>query len=288
MITKFKRLGVAAMICLAAMAQTAGAHMPSDPAATGDIARLSAAANLILQGKVKKVAYHTHRMGGRAMPFAYVTYEVKTRLFGAPAGEITLRFIGGPDGTGGFVAAEGVPTFSPGDEDILFVRSNGEDGCPLVMCEFGRFRILGDTVHDGHGEPVTTLSNGRMRSGGAIPPALRRTVYPAPAFEDVIKNPDVLASIRQMGLSLAQARAKYAREAAKEIVIETFESATDAEGARASARSGLPAPALRKDSVLNAIRGALVNQRRAAPKAIKNADPANVPPQPAPTPVAPK
>ena len=37
-----------------------------------------------------------------------------------------------------------------GDEDILFVAGNGENGCPIVMCEFGRYRVLDGVVYEAH------------------------------------------------------------------------------------------------------------------------------------------
>jgi hypothetical protein len=285
--SKTQWLGAVAGVCLAALSATAEAHAPSDPALVGDIAKLSAASNLIIQGKVKSVAYRNHAVSGREMPFAYVTYSVTGRMLGSAGNEITLRFIGGPDGRGGFVAAEGVPAFSPGDEDILFVKSNGDNGCPLVMCEFGRFRVLNGLVHDGHGEPVSTLTNGRMRAGGKTPPALQRTTYPAPSFDELIKNPSVLESIRQMGLTIDQARAKYAKEAAKEIVVETRESEATTEPGATSARAPVT-PGVQAASVLNAIRMTVASQRRATPALIQNADPARFTAPSAINPASPK
>lgn len=248
------------------------AHTPSDPSAVGDLGKLAAKSNLIIQGKVKAVAYRSHKIAGKDIPFAYVTYSVTSRLLGVSNNEITLRFIGGPDGLGSFVAAEGVPNFNAGDEDILFVKSNGDNGCPLVMCDFGRFRILNGNVYDGHGQPIATLDNGRMSTGGKAPEALLRTTYPAPSFDELLKNPQVAEQIRQMGLTVEQARAKYAREAGKEIVIGIKESEPKSDTPD-TARAAPPAP-IPASAVVSAIRSAVAQQRRAAPAMIKDADPA--------------
>ena len=79
-----------------------------------------------------------------SLPYTIVTYEIDKILHGAPlGGTYSMRFLGGSDGRGGFMTVSKVPLFQVGDEDLLFVSGNGEDGCPLVLCEWGRYRILG-------------------------------------------------------------------------------------------------------------------------------------------------
>ena len=70
------------------------------------------------------------------MPYTFVTYKVTKVMQGSAGRSLTLRFAGGADGRGGFVDVTGVPTFEVGDDDILFVKGNGSDGCPA-----GRMRV---------------------------------------------------------------------------------------------------------------------------------------------------
>jgi len=197
---------------LALLAGGAFAHSPPDPSAVGNIPRLSAGANLVVQGKATKVEYRTVRSAGSAMPYTFVTYSISKVLQGAAAApSITLRFLGGADGRGGFVSVEGVPVFQPGDEDILFIAHNGEgEGCALVNCEFGRFRVFQNGIYEAHGAPVLGVAGGRMKIGeGDGPIELATFRYPPPSFGEAIKDPEVLADIARLGLTVSQARAQY-------------------------------------------------------------------------------
>jgi hypothetical protein len=202
----------AVFAALALLAGGAFAHSPPDPSAVGNLPRLSAGANLVIQGKATKVEYRTVRSAGSAMPYTFVTYSISKVLQGtAAAPSITLRFLGGADGRGGFVSAEGVPLFQPGDEDILFIAHNGEGGgCALVNCEFGRFRVFQNGVYEAHGAPVLGVAGGRMQIGeGDGPIELATFRYPAPSFDEAIKDPEVRAEVARLGLTMAQARARY-------------------------------------------------------------------------------
>src|SRR5688572_25825206 len=76
----------------------ATAHSPSDPEAVGNIERLSAAANLVIHGKVTRVYYRMSAPGANGsvgIPYTFVTYSILKVLQGAaPKPIITLRFIG--------------------------------------------------------------------------------------------------------------------------------------------------------------------------------------------------
>ncbi len=112
----------------------------------------------------------------------FVTYDISDLIFateGKPT-QVTLRFIGGPDGQGRFLSVEGVPMFQPGDEDVLFVRSNGEDGCAVVMCEFGRYRIFKEAVYEAHGSPVTRVGKGRITTEATGPTSSMTSPSPRP------------------------------------------------------------------------------------------------------------
>lgn len=228
---------LAAALMVTAPQITVQAHSVADPSAIGDVGKLVAASNLVFHGKVKAIVYRSGKAGNGTIPYTFVTYAVDETLMGNPRPEVTMRFVGGSDGQGGFVAAEGVPSFSLGDEDILFVANNGSAGCPLVLCEFGRYRVYGGNVYEAHGSPVLSVVKGRIQSGGAGPAALQTISYPAPSFDDMIKNPAAMARIKSLGMTLDQARARYEREAPKTITIAT--GSTDKAAGQAPAKPGL-------------------------------------------------
>lgn len=268
------------VVALGLTSTSASAHTPRDASVARNIARLSAAANLVIRGKVTDVQYRPSapdRSGSPGIPYTFVTYSV-SEVFqgGAPGGKVTLRFIGGSDGRGGFLEASGVPQFNPGDEDILYILGNGENGCPLVECDFGRFRILNNVVYDGHGSPVTNIAEGKVVTKGSGPAALQTLRYPAPKFDELIKRPEVAAALKSSGMSVSQARARYDAEAPKFIETRTTggkagsadsASGADAAGAEASA-TGLAA-----DAFLSSVRSASVSSGARGVATIRSADP---------------
>lgn len=77
----------------------------------------------------------------------YVTFKVVRTLKGpAPTGDtVTLIFLGGTVGTDS-LSVPGMPTFSPGDREIVFVARNAKTYCPLIAAGHGRYRILRDAT----------------------------------------------------------------------------------------------------------------------------------------------
>jgi hypothetical protein len=205
----------------------AWAHIPSNPEAVGNLSLLAAASNLVIHGKVTRVIYRVSDAGSERVPYTFVTYSIARVLQGSASGAtVTLRFTGGTDGRGGFLAVEGVPTFKVGDEDVLFIAGNGENGCALVMCDFGRYRIFGGAVYEGHGAPVLSVSGDRLVTGAGQAPAELSTIrYPTPSFDEMLKNPAFAAALRRSGMSLGQARARYRAEAPEFIEMGAGQSA---------------------------------------------------------------
>ena len=270
---KFSLAAGLALLLAASSMGTASAHSPSDPEMAGNIGRLSAAANLIFRGKVTQVKYRNSaagRNGSPGIPYTFVTFSVLDVLQGAsPGRSITLRFIGGADGRGGFVEAEGVPTFQVGDEDVLFVVGNGETGCPLVLCEFGRFRILNEVMHRAHGTPVVSLDEGRIRAEGQAPAAFSTVRYPAPEFDEVLKRPEFAEAMRAAGMTVAQARRWYEAEAPDFIEMRAAEVQTEA-ARRANAAAPEPVGV---EPFLSVVRSASARSGRRALQAIRSIDP---------------
>lgn len=229
----------AALVAATALVGQASAHAPKNPALVGDIAKMSAASALVFHGKVLKIDYKLSTgPGNTELPYTFVTYRVDKVLQGATMGKtLTLRFAGGTDGRGGFVDAEGVPTFQEGDEDVLFVQGNGEEGCPLVQCEFGRYRVLNNQMFEAHGSPVVGIKNGKIVAHGNAPAAFQQVSFPTPSFDEIMKRPEARQMLKAAGLTMAQARARYQAQAPKRITIkyddpmvETTANAKAAEG----------------------------------------------------------
>jgi hypothetical protein len=189
----------------------------SASAAAQDLQELAAASRAVVHSRVSKVEYSWSQAGAKgqpAVPYTLVTYDVVRPLSGSlGAASFTLRFIGGPDGRGRFMRASNVPVFQPGDEDILFVRNNGEKGCALAGCADGRFRVLNGLVYDGTGVPVQRIESHRVVAQGEVPEELRSFRFPRPAFDDLMKNAEAREALARQGMSLAEARRRYEAEA---------------------------------------------------------------------------
>ena len=73
--------------------------------------------------------------------YTLVTLDPIETVAGQPPAEIVLQLLGGRAG-GKEMHVLGMPGFSVGDEDILFVAKNGRALCPLFGMMHGRFPIV--------------------------------------------------------------------------------------------------------------------------------------------------
>lgn len=73
----------------------------------------------------------------------FVTFTVEKRIKGNPPDSLTLEFLGGTVGTES-LKVDGMPHFQIGEREILFVRDNGVQFCPLVRLMHGRYRVRAD------------------------------------------------------------------------------------------------------------------------------------------------
>ena len=140
-----------------ALGAAAPAHATTlEPKTLKDLVR---EAELIFEGVVADVSHRVSDVRGpqdAALPHTFVTFEVEHVMKGAVAqgGQITLRFVGGPDGKGRRLRVSGIPEFVPGDRDVLFVAGNGLRMCPLVGCEQGRLRQVRGNPYDEFGREI--------------------------------------------------------------------------------------------------------------------------------------
>lgn len=102
-------------------------------------------ADAVFGGEVLRVesAMSQPRGDDAALPFTFVTWRVDVAMRGVRAGqEFTARFLGGPLPDGGALDVAEMPQFAVGDRDVVFIRRNGEIGCPLVDGALGRIQLL--------------------------------------------------------------------------------------------------------------------------------------------------
>lgn len=214
-------VGMAALACFV-WSPGAFAHSSMDPDKAGDLKQLVEQSNLVVVGEVANVKYVIARVEGEGeLPHTIVTYKLRDSLRGTPNGEtLSLRFIGGSDGKGGFMTVSGVPQFQKGEQDILFVAGNGEDErCPLVNCEWGRYRLHQNRVFNTHGRPVRGIVKNNAIARGRRAKPFETFKYPAPSFDDLMKNPQAQATLNQQNMSVEDARRQYQTMAPKQIVV---------------------------------------------------------------------
>lgn len=159
---------VAAAFCLTLGASALGQEpQPGLPRTIDDFIAQS---DLVFHGTVTRIEYALSRPAGRrgsGIPHTFVTYRVQDLVHGAvPGEEITLRFMGGLNlQRGRFMETSITPQFDLGDEDVLFVRGNGQSISPLVAHQSGRLRIIGGQVYTDGGHSVVLDRDGLILKG---------------------------------------------------------------------------------------------------------------------------
>ena len=153
-----------------------------------------------------------------------------------------MRLVGGSDGRGRFLSVTGVPVIQKGDQDLLFVANTNDASCPLVFCEYGRFRVLNEQVFDTHGSPVRAILKSTIVSRGLPPKPFQTVQFPTPKFDDLMKNPEVAEQLKSQKISVEDARRRYEAEAPKYLEFtEEFpvsEKGSDAGDAASSGSAG--------------------------------------------------
>ena len=181
---------------------------------------------LVFVGHVIEVDYRMSEPRSEdevSLPHTIVTYEIAKILYGEPVGDFfAMRFEGGSDGRGGFMHVSNVPLFQVGDEDLLFVSGNGEDGCPLVMCEWGRYRILTGDTYNTRGVPVQLIDKNHVIARGLPITEFRSFRYPSPTFDGLLENKefqDLIRAMTDVGLSVDELRKRYEQDSPDQIEV---------------------------------------------------------------------
>lgn len=109
----------------------------------------------VVRGTVVKTRCEWRSSADSRFIVTIVTIRVDETVLGPDDDTVELHFLGGQlDGKTLEVA--GQPVFEIGDEEILFVKGNGESICPLVGMFYGRMLLVPNST----GRLVVARSNG--------------------------------------------------------------------------------------------------------------------------------
>lgn len=109
-----------------------------------DFDQLVQSSDYVIRGRVKSLRNEIRVRDGRELPFTQAEIEVKEVIAGTPPPSVVLTMLGGRTSDGGQLTIEGVPQFTVGDEDILFVQGNGTNFYPLTAVMHGRYPVKFD------------------------------------------------------------------------------------------------------------------------------------------------
>jgi hypothetical protein len=149
----------------------AGSALAQAPHGEYNLRQMGRDADLVFYGTVIDVDYRASEaaLGERAVPHTFVTYRIEEIFSGkTPEKTITLRFLGGRGKEAEFLMIQGYPLFDIGDEDLLFVKGNGEYACPLIGCEEGRFRSIDGQMYNEEGRQLIVTQGGKLRPGKPV------------------------------------------------------------------------------------------------------------------------
>jgi hypothetical protein len=106
---------------------------------------LVAQSESVLWGEVTEINCELVTQGKSRAIFTRVTVTVREQIIGTNPTTVTLEFLGGTVGELTMVV-DGMPRFTLGQNDILFVQNNGRQICPLVGMAHGRYSIVRDPI----------------------------------------------------------------------------------------------------------------------------------------------
>jgi hypothetical protein len=154
--------GVASILFLTAITPTATSILPPS------FEKLVAEADLVFEGEVIDVRSQFVNAGGGQAITTDVSFRVVNVIKGSAPPATVLEFLGGTVGTRTMVV-DGMPRFTTGDHDILFVNQKERLVSPLVGFNSGRFRVTPDSagvnrVYGFNGAPIPAGSAGAAAS----------------------------------------------------------------------------------------------------------------------------
>jgi hypothetical protein len=129
-------------LALLTAALTARATSVTPPSFT----ELVAESQVVARGTVTSISSRWVDSPQGPMIKTFVEFAVQKSLKGDAPNPMTLQFLGGTVGTE-TLHVSGMPEFKVGDTEILFVRNNGTQFCPLVRMMHGRYHVRADAAH---------------------------------------------------------------------------------------------------------------------------------------------
>jgi hypothetical protein len=188
------------------------ADLAADPATVVDRAQRAEA---VFAGEVRRIEYAMSQPSGDdpALPFTFVTWRVDVAMRGVRAGqEFTARFLGGPLPDGGALDVTEMPHFAVGDRDVLFIRRNGEIGCPLVDGARGRIQLAAagrtlDPASPSSANPELPAAVARAIDGAALAGSAARSADPRAPFTFAMPRAATHAQMARAAERLRAARA---------------------------------------------------------------------------------
>jgi hypothetical protein len=155
----------------------------------------------VVRARVKSLRNEIRVREGQEVPYTQVELEVREVIAGTPPSTVVLTLLGGRTTDGGELRVEGVPTFSVGDEDILFVRGNGTNFYPLKGVMHGRYPVRFDKklgreyVARANGVPLAATAEVALPlAEGKIAELLRRMRK----VDDALTPAEFVQSIREV------------------------------------------------------------------------------------------
>jgi hypothetical protein len=176
--------------CLAAAALLgAAASSPATTVEPLEFEQLVHRSDYVVRSRVVSIRHELRTSAGREVPFTLVEIEVREKIAGQPPPTVVLSLLGGRMSGGRELRVEGVPEFTVGDDDILFVEGNGTNFYPLVAVMYGRYPIRFDkrlgreVVARANGVPLSATAEVALpMAEGRLAQELRRRIRPDDAF----------------------------------------------------------------------------------------------------------
>ncbi len=158
-----------------------------------DFDRLIDRAESIYRARIVSVTAGWSGEGVNRHIATFITLNVEESYRGGMAGRQTLELFGGHIGER-YQRIAGMPEFRPGDTEILFVRGNRRDLCPLVGLHHGRLRVVKNAadgreqifLHDG--TPLTGVTQIGSSGESARPAATASGALTSQALGDLIRS----------------------------------------------------------------------------------------------------
>jgi hypothetical protein len=153
----------------------------------------------VVRGRVVATRNEIRLREGRELPFTLIEVEVKQVIAGEAPARVTLTMLGGKTSDGSELRVEGVPQFTVGDEDILFVRGNGTNFYPLYGVMHGRYPVKFDKklnreyIARANGVPLSATAEVALPlAEGKLAQLLRQQIRP----DDALTPGEFVQSIR--------------------------------------------------------------------------------------------